>query len=447
LKKRRGLRWWIIALIGIATIINYIDRTSLQIMWPDISGDLGFGADEAKSKLALIITFFTISYAIGQALSGKFFDWIGTRMGFVITIGVWSVACALHGLARSVASFSLFRSLLGISEAGNWPGATKSNAEWFPIKERALAQGIFNAGASIGAVISAPLIALLYIFVGWQATFFIIAGLGFIWIIPWIYFNRAEPAKHPHLSDEERNYILEGQKVSHVADPDKERVPGWGELLTYKQSWSVILSRFFLDNIWWLFVNWLPIYLFEKFNFSIKDIGMMAWIPYFGAAIGSIAGGWMSGYFLSKSWTVDKARKGAIIMGAFISVPALVITAFVNEPLLAVVLSAFTLFGFQFAMQNIQTMPSDFFSGKSVGSLAGMGGFSASAGVLITTWMVPYLTTGQNYFSFFMLGAIMFPLCIACIYIFAPKIERVKIKDKNNNDKNIHRDTHSLIEQ
>lgn len=427
MKKLKGLRWWIITLIAVATVINYIDRTSLQIMWPGISKDLGFAADEAKSKLSYIITFFTISYAIGQAVSGRFFDWIGTRIGFVVTISVWSIACALHGIARSVASFSLFRSVLGISEAGNWPGATKSNCEWFPINERALAQGIFNAGASLGAVISAPLIAFLYLYVGWKATFFIIALLGILWIIPWIILNRAEPEKHPWLSEEERQYILSGQKVKNIK-LTQERAPGWGEILTYKESWSVILGRFFLDNIWWLFVNWLPIYLFEKFNFNIKDIGMFAWIPYFGAALGSISGGVVSGSFLRRGWEVDKARKMAINLGLMISFPALVITAFIEVPLLAVILSAFTLFGFQFAMQNIQTLPSDLFSGKSVGSLAGMGGFSASAGVLITTLLVPIITAGKNYLPFFFLGAAMIPLCIISIYVFAPRIHRVELR-------------------
>jgi MFS transporter, ACS family, hexuronate transporter len=428
LKKINGLRWWIISLIAVATIINYIDRTSLQIMWPGIAKDLGFPADEVKTRLSYIITFFTISYAIGQAVAGKFFDWVGTRIGFVVTISVWSISCALHGIARNVMSFSLFRSMLGVSEAGNWPGATKSNAEWFPIKERAFAQGIFNAGASLGAVISAPLVAFLYLLVGWQATFFVIAGLGLIWIVPWIILNRADPKSHPWLSDEEKNYILTGQtKIINVIEED-ERIPKWGELLTYKESWSVITSRFFLDSIWWLFVNWLPIYLFEKFNFDIKEIGIYGWIPYFGAALGSLSGGWTSGRFINKGWTVDKARKTSILIGAAISFPALVITAYSNQPFFAVLLSAFTLFGFQFSIQSIQTLPSDFFSGKSVGSLAGIGGFAASAGVLITTLLVPVITSGKNYLPFFYLGAAMIPLSIISIYLFAPVIKRVQVK-------------------
>ena len=395
-------------------------------MWPGISRDLGFSADEAKQRLSYIITFFTISYAIGQAVAGRFFDKVGSRIGFIVTISVWSVACGLHGFARSILSFSIFRSTLGLSEAGNWPGATKSNAEWFPINERAFAQGIFNAGASFGAVISAPLIAFLYSYLGWQATFFVIAGMGMLWILPWFILNKSEPNKHPWLSSEEREYILTGQKVASFEN--EERIPGWGELLRYKQSWAVISSRFFLDSIWWLFVNWLPIYLFEKFNFNIKEIGIYGWIPYFGAAIGSLSGGWAAGRFLKNGWSIDRTRKTSILIGCAISFPALIFTAYSAQPFFAVVLSAFTLFGFQFAIQNIQTLPSDFFSGKSVGSLSGMGGFAASAGVLITTLLVPIITAGKNYLPFFYLGAAMIPLTIISIYLFAPKIERVKLK-------------------
>ena len=167
-----GLRWWIIGLIATATVINYIDRTSLAVMWPDISKEL----DLSKDQYATIVASFMIAYALGQALSGRLFDWVGTRMGFVLSIFVWSVSCGLHGIARGIASFSFFRSMLGLSEAGNWPGATKASAEWFPIKERAFAQGIFNAGASLGAVMSAPLIAFLYLWLGWKATFVVVAS-------------------------------------------------------------------------------------------------------------------------------------------------------------------------------------------------------------------------------------------------------------------------------
>lgn len=426
MKQKNGFRWWIITLIAIATVINYIDRNALAIMWPGISKDLGM----SKEEYSAIVSAFMIAYAVGQSLSGKFFDWIGTRIGFAFTILVWSIACALHSVARSIISFSVFRALLGLSEAGNWPGATKANAEWFPIKERALAQGIFNAGASLGAVISAPLVAFLYILVGWKATFITLGFLGILWIIPWLVINKSHPSTHPWLSEEERNYILSGQLVGNPNNIDNERVPSWTELLTYKQSWSVIVSRFFLDPIWWMFITWLPIYLAEQYGFDIKQIGLFAWVPYVGAAIGSLTGGWYSGHLIQKGWTVSKARKWSITLGGIICLPAMILCAFANIPVVSVILIAIVLFGFQFSMQNIQTIPSDLFSGKSVGSLAGIGGTSAVLGVLIMIWLVPVITK-ISYVPFFVLGALYVPLGVLSIYILAGEIKRVQLRPKN----------------
>ncbi len=426
MKKLSGLRWWIVGLIGLATVINYVDRSSLAVMWPDISKDLGL----SKEDYAGILTFFMIAYAIGQSISGRLFDKVGTRLGFVISIVVWSIACAMHGLARNLASFGVFRALLGLSEAGNWPGAAKANAEWFPIKERALAQGIFNSGASLGAVVSAPLIASLYLLLGWQSTFVVVGVLGIVWVVPWWFVNRAEPAQHPWLSDAEREYILEGQKPTTVsAQTQNERALTFSEILSYKQSWSVIASRFFLDPIWWMFVNWLPIYLAEQFGFDIKQIGLFAWVPYVGAAAGSLSGGWWSGHLIHKGWTVNKARKWAIVVGGVVMFPPMILSAYASTPLAAVLLIAVVLFGFQFVINNLQTLPSDFFSGKSVGSLAGVGGTSAVVGVLITIWLVPVLTKA-SYVPFFMMGALLVPLGILSVFLLAGTIERVPLKSK-----------------
>ncbi len=425
MKKIKGLRWWIITLVALATVINYVDRSSLAIMWPDIQKDIGL----EKEHYAAIMTMFMIAYAISQSLSGKLYDWVGTRLGFVISIVVWSISAAFHAAARTVFSFSLFRFLLGLGEAGNWPGATKSNAEWFPIKERAFAQGIFNTGASVGSIISPPLIATLYLLMGWKLTFIVLGLLGMLWIIPWLFINRALPKDHPWLTDEEKSYILLGQKPETTSETenDTERAPGWGELLTYKQSWSVIISRFFLDPIWWLFVVWLPIYLNESFGFNIKQIGLFAWVPYVGAAAGSLFGGWLSGYLISRGWTANKARKSTITLGGLLMLPSLILTAYAASPLAAVLLIAIILFGFQISMNNIQTLPSDFYDGRSVGSLAGMGGTSAALGVVIVTNLVPVLSK-IDYFPVFMFGAALVPLAIFSVFIFGGKIQRVKLK-------------------
>jgi ACS family hexuronate transporter-like MFS transporter len=424
MKKVHGLRWWIIVLVAIATVINYIDRSSLAIMWPDISKDL----DLSKEQYAAILSFFMVAYAVSHSLSGRLYDIIGTRLGFVLSITVWSAAAALHSIARGITSLGVFRGLLGLGEAGNWPGATKSSAEWFPVHERAFAQGIFNAGASIGAVISAPLVALLYALLGWRATFIVIGSLGILWILPWWIINRSGPASHPWLTDEERSLIISGTtKPGEASDPGSDRMLGWTELLSHKQSWSVVVSRLFLDPIWWLFVSWLPIYLAERFGFDIKQIGLFAWVPYVGAAAGSLLGGWSSGWLIRRGWSVNRARKWTITAGGVIMLPSLLLTAYASTPLAAVLLIAVILFGFQISINNIQTLPSDFFTGKTVGTLAGLGGTSATVGVLITIWLVPMLTK-ISYVPFFLLGAALVPLGTLAIFVFAGDIKRVELK-------------------
>jgi MFS transporter, ACS family, hexuronate transporter len=418
---RFNLRWLIIGLIGLATIINYIDRNSLAVMWPAISKDTNL----TKDAYASIIATFMVFYAIGQAVSGRFFDRVGTRIGFVVTIVVWSSACMAHGLAHSLVTLSCVRGLLGFSEAGNWPGATKAVAEWFPRHERAFAQGIFNAGASLGAVVSAPLIACLFLQFGWRATFVVVGGLGFVWLVPWWLLARSTPEKHPWLSVEERNYILDGAS----AEPNAQARPAmpWSAALQFKQTWAIVAARFFLDPIWWLFINWLPIYLADRFGFDVKHIGMFAWVPYLGAAIGSLAGGWYSGHKIRQGWTVDRARKRAVIIGGVLTIPGFIMAAIASQPWLAVLAMALVLCGFQVMINNIQTLPSDFFSGKSVGTVAGIGGMSAVCGVLVfSTWLIPALSK-ISYVPVFLMGAALVPAGIAALFLLGGNIHRVDV--------------------
>jgi MFS transporter, ACS family, hexuronate transporter len=425
--KTKNFRWVVIGLVAVATVINYIDRNALAVMWPGMSEELGMD----KNDYALILSFFMVGYAIGQSLFGKVFDMIGTRLGFTLAIVVWSVSIMLHAVVRSVGGLGAARFGLAVGEAGNWPGATKSNAEWFPIKERALAQGIFNSGASLGAVISAPIVALLYLQFGWKGTFVALGLLGFVWLLPWLLVYKAPPERHPWLSEEERNYILNGQRTEQGAGEIEAAAPGWWEMLRYRESWSVIASRFFLDPVWWLFVSWLPIYLADRFGFNIKQIGLFAWVPYVGAAIGALFGGWLAGILLKRGWTVNGARKLTIGLGGAFMLPTLIATAYAATPLAAVLMIAVILFGFQMAIGNIQTLPSDFFAGKSVGSLAGAGGTAAIVGVLITTWIVPAVTQ-ESYVPFFVLGALLVPMAVLSVWVLGGRIQPVKVKNSAN---------------
>lgn len=417
---RIPVRWMIIGLIAIATIINYIDRNALAVMWPEISKELGYGKDE----YAVLVTSFMVAYAVGQLAFGRIFDKVGTRTGFVLAIAVWSIAIAAHAFARSMGSFIALRMLLGVSEAGAWPGTAKANAEWFPVKERALAQGIFNAGASIGAIVSAPLIATLFLLLGWPSVFLLIGIGGMLWIIPWLIVCRAPPEAHPWLSAAEREEILTG-RVPANTDPDAVTyTPGLKELLRHKEAWGIVLARFLIDPIWWLFVSWLPIYLADSFGFDIKQIGLFGWVPFVGAAIGSLLGGWVAGRLISAGWEVGRARKAVIVAGGVVMVPALLATAVAATPLVAVLLIAVILFGFQLAISNIQTLPGDYLAGSAVGTLAGFSGMAAVLGVLVVTWTVPVLAE-ISYAPVFILSAAFVPLSILSILFLCRRVERL----------------------
>ena len=426
--KLTGLRWWVVSLIALATVINYIDRQSLNVLWPEISVDLypEKNDDERKEIYALISVIFVFSYAFGQALFGKIFDWVGTRLGFVLSIGVWSVATALHAVASGVASFAIFRSILGIAEAGNWPGATKGNAEWFPTKERALAQGIFNSGAAIGGIISIPLIAFLSVYFSWQVIFILVGVTGLLWLIPWVVLVKSPPKDHPWITEMERDYILTGQRNQDLDEDgnfDEGYNPGLGEMLSRKESWGVIIASAVIDPIWWLFVFWIPIYLSEVYNMDVKTIGIYGWVPYVGAMFGAWFGGLLAQNRLRAGWTVDGTRKLVITLGCVIMLPALLAMSNPGAPVTAVLLMATILFGFQTAIGNVQTLPSDFFGGKTVGTLAGLSGMAAKLAVAGLTSLVPWLTSGGNYTPAFVIGAALASIAIASVWILCPKIE------------------------
>jgi ACS family hexuronate transporter-like MFS transporter len=376
-----------------------------------VSKDIG--AD--KNDYALLVTMFMIAYAVGQALFGRVLDVIGTRLGFVLSIGIWSLSIAAHALVRSLGPLMLLRLTLGVSEAGNWPGAAKANATWFPAEERALAQGIFNSGAAIGAIVSAPLVALLYVSIGWRATFLVIGVLGFLWLLPWLFVYRSDPDAHPWLSEAERAHIA-GEGAEGALQPVAGYAPGMKALLRHKQSWAILVSRFFLDPVWWLFVSWLPIYLSETFGFDVKQIGLFAWVPFVGAMLGSLVGGWASGALIRRGWPALNARRIVITVGGAIMLPPLLLTMQAADPLYAVLLIAVILFGFQVAINNIQTLPSDYFAGGAVGSLAGIGGTAAVVGTLITTWLVPAMTA-HSYAPIFALSAAIVPLGVLAIWV------------------------------
>lgn len=429
--KIKGLRWWVVGLIALATVINYIDRQALPVLWPDIAEDLypDKTADERKGIYAIITNIFILSYAFGQAIFGKIFDKVGTRIGFTLSIGFWSIATALHAFSKGIITLSIFRSLLGVSEAGNWPGAAKANAEWFPTKERAFAQGLFNSGAAIGGIIAFPTLGILAVYFSWQWIFILVGIVGLLWLIPWLILVKAPPKKHPWITEEERQYILTGQK-NQDEDKDGEFDEGYNpsttKMLKHKESWGVIIASAALDPIWWLFIFWIPIYLNEVYGMDVQSIGFYAWVPYVGAMLGAWFGGLLAQNRIKTGWTVNKTRKMVITLGCVIMLPALIAMANPGGPTTAVILMAVILFGFQTAIGNVQTLPSDLFGGKTVGTLSGFSGTAAKLGAFGLTALVPWLTSGGNYTPAFIIGAALAIITMASVWILCPKIAPLK---------------------
>ncbi|MFD2542712.1 MFS transporter [Lacinutrix gracilariae] len=432
--KIKGLRWWVIGLIALATVINYIDRQALPVLWPDIAKDLypDKTPDERKGIYAIISTIFIFSYAFGQAIFGKIFDKLGTRIGFTLSIGFWSIATALHAFAKGVVSLSVFRALLGVSEAGNWPGAAKGNAEWFPTKERAFAQGLFNSGAAIGGIIAFPTIGLLSVYFDWKWIFILVGITGLLWLIPWWIIVKRPPNKHPWITEEERKYILTGQQ-NQDKDGDGEFDEGYNpdtkKMLSHKESWGVIIASAALDPIWWLFVFWIPIYLNEVYGMDVKSIGFYAWVPYVGAMLGAWFGGLLAQNRIKAGWSVNKTRKFIITLGCLIMLPTLLAMANPGGPVTAVLFMAVILFGFQTAIGNVQTLPSDLFGGKTVGTLSGFAGMAAKLGAFGLTALVPILTSGGNYTPAFIIGAALAIITMASVWFLCPKIEPLNSKN------------------
>jgi ACS family hexuronate transporter-like MFS transporter len=381
----RGLRWWIAGLIFLATLINFIDRLTISILGPVITTRLGL----TNLQFASITTWFLVAYTASQGLSGKLYDRIGPRRGFALSILVWSIAASAHAFARGLVSLSCFRFVLGLGEAGNWPGAAKVIAEWFPVRQRALGMGIFNSGVCIGSIMAPPLIVWLQLRFGWQTTFLTTGVLGFGWLVLWLLFYES-PERHRSITPEEYALIKEGQSPAVEG-----RKIGWLQLLHFRQTWALVLARFLTDPVWWLYITWLPLYLYNARGFDLKRIGMFAWLPFVAADAGSLLGGWLSGHLIARGCSANTARKAVIVSGAFFmaaGIPA----ALTHSAIVALAFISVVTFGFQSWINNVQTMPSDFFPQQAVASVAGLGGVGAGIGailfILTTGWVVDHFS-------------------------------------------------------
>jgi ACS family hexuronate transporter-like MFS transporter len=414
-----NLRWLVITLIFFATVINYIDRQTMAVLKGAISEDLGLSnADYARIQNA-----FLVMYGISQMVSGRLYDRIGTRLGFVVSIVVWSGAAIMHAFARGVGQFTAWRAVLGFGEAGNWPGAAKAVGEWFPVKERALGMGIFNAGAALGGAVSPPIIAWLALAYGWRATFIVTGVLGFVWLAVWLAVYHL-PEQHRWITDEERRYIVADRSEATIGSSEAWR-PGWLTLLGYRQTWAVVLGRFITDPIWWLYIFWLPAYFQEARGFSLQQIGWSAWFPFLCAGIGALSGGWASGHLIARGWTVDRARRAVMTAGALLT-PAGILAMRAESPYTALVFMGVVLFGFQVWVNNLQTLPSDVFPRSAVASVFGLGGTAAAIASVMYNWGTGRVVDHLGYAPVFVTAGVLGPLGLTVVLLLAGRIRPLR---------------------
>jgi MFS transporter, ACS family, hexuronate transporter len=376
-------RWLIVALLFLATTINYIDRQIIGLLKPILEVEFSW----SESDFAKIVVAFTAAYAIGLLIFGRLIDRVGTKIGYSISVVIWSVMGMLHAAASTVTGFSLARIGLGLGEAGNFPAAMKTVAEWFPKKERALAAGIFNSGTSIGVVMALLITPWILVSYGWREVFVITGALGFVWLGLWLWLYEI-PARQKRLSKAELMLIIENTDGESTGD-DKSRTK-WFRLFTFPQTWAFIFGKFLIDPIYWFFLFWLPSYFSSTFNLDLTKPSLELMIIYSATTVGSILGGYFSSHLIKKGMAALKARKTVLFIIAIFEL-SIMLAQYVTNVWVAVGLISLAVALHQAWATNIFTTASDMFPKQAVSSVVGIGGMAGAIGGIFFPMFVGYL--------------------------------------------------------
>jgi ACS family hexuronate transporter-like MFS transporter len=387
----KHLRWWIGGLLFASTVINYIDRQTFSVLGPYLKIEYHWN----NEQFALIIIAFRVAYSIGQTVSGRFIDRVGTRKGLTITVIWYSIAAMLTSLAVGLRSFAGFRFLLGAGESANWPAATKAVSEWFPKRERGWAVALFDSGSSIGGAIAPLMVIGLYkYFGGWRPTFIVTGTLGFFWLIAWrwLYYT---PEEHPRISDDERKMILADREEQASAEGHSGPRLAWKDLLRLPQTWGIIAARTMTDPIWFFITDWFAIYLVTK---GINpEQGLLAfWIPFVAADLGNFFGGGMSSWLIRRGWPVLRARKAIVIFGG-LGMALLIPTVFTSNLFALAGLFAISTFAYASFSTMALVLPSDLYRSESVATVSGMSGTGAGLGTIISTYLIGYVSDRYSF--------------------------------------------------
>jgi MFS transporter, ACS family, hexuronate transporter len=403
------IRWWIVWTLFWSTVVNYIDRQTFSVLAPVISRELHF----SHTDLARIISSFQFSYAGMWLVGGVMLDLVGTRLGLSVAVIWWSAISMMTGLANSVSSFGAFRFLLGIGEGCNWPGASKTVAEWFPARERGVAVAIFDSGSSVGGALAAIIVPWIAIMFGWRYAFVQSGILGFIWLGVWLAVYHPLD-RHPRATAEERVLIKSGHDTA-AASPQKG-LSRWLSLLRQPNTWGIVLGRSLTDPIWWFYVFWLPQYLSDARGFSLKQIASFAWIPFVAADVGNFTGGLASGFLIKRGLPVIRARKWVCVASS-LPILAGIPAATTHDPYLAVVLISIAVWGYASWSTMGLTFPSDLFPQDVVATVTGVSGLGAGVAGALFTLLVGWLVDKFSYFPAFFLAGTVPLLATLCVLV------------------------------
>lgn len=416
--KLSRLRWLILGLLFLSTVINYVDRQALSVLLPTLRTELGL----SSADYGLITTAFLLAYTLAQVPVGMWIDKVGTRIGFSVSIVGWSIAAVLHAFVVGPISLIFARAFLGVTEAGNWPAGTKAVASWFPQKRRAFAMAVFDGGSAVGAVLAPPMVALLALQFGWRASFVVTGMMGFVWLAGWLWLYHA-PHQHPRLSAADRETVM---KEVGLAPP---KPPVFGDALRRivreRQLWGIMTTRLLATPVWWFYVFWLPDYLSKGRGFSLQDIGFYGWIPYVTVDLGKMLGGAASDGLLARGFSATVARKSLMFLGALAMLGGLqVVNAGSSAAAIGWVCVA--TFGFGMWSANILALHADVFPAETMGTAMGSTLMAASLGGAVFTYGVGQVVDRLGYTPvFWTVGVLPLAACVA-LFFWVGRVERIR---------------------
>lgn len=435
-------RWTICTLIFFATTINYLDRAVISLLKNDLEIEFNW----SESDYANIVIAFQLSYAVGMLGVGRLIDKLGTRIGYALSLIAWSIAAIGHALVKSTFGFIVARAALGLSEAGNFPAAIKTTAEWFPKKERAFATGIFNSGTNVGAILAPLTVPFIAAKWGWQWAFIITGAIGLLWLIFWFWLYEI-PSKQKRLGKAEYDYIhsdLDPVQTAPLTTPDlignidseENKKVSWFKLLTFKQTWAFVLGKFLTDPVWWFYLFWLPAFLKAEYGLEGTSVALPVALVYTMATVGSVVGGWVPMYFIRKGWPVFRARKTSMFIYAFFVIPVVFAQLLGQTDMwLAVIVIGLAASAHQAWSANIFTTVSDMFPKKTVASVTGIGGMAGALGGIVIAAAAGQLfdhyealgdiETGY-YIMFFVCGS-AYLIAWLIMHLLTPRMQEVKL--------------------